>query len=381
MTTHDLLPPLRFATVADDIYRGAYPTLGNYRFLRRLQLKTIISLTPEPPVLDLTNYCAVHDITNHHVAVDKYKESVELPAAEVARLLEIMIDPSSLPLYIHCLNGAHITGLVVACLRRLQNLHIDFIFAEFLRYAGKYEKCEKMFVDNFVGPICIPLTRSIPPWLWEGRRIRQNEHPYIQVVEKPVETTPNKTSRSGEGELARAKIAEILYGEAVRSGDRRSLAYYDTLLCPMGSEVLLESKAKAMPKQASVMLQALAVEGLTMVSCEFVRPSTRFGQPPNAPTPLEPPPRHYEGGEGEGYRGVPVPQELLFLDRIGGVQGRELGGRRRAPTNEDICDGVEIDDEDYVDDVDDDDEGDDDEGDEDEGDEDLEEDEDDEGDL
>ena len=33
---HDaLIPPLRFAMVETSVFRGAYPTLKNYRFLRR----------------------------------------------------------------------------------------------------------------------------------------------------------------------------------------------------------------------------------------------------------------------------------------------------------------------------------------------------------
>lgn len=48
-----LVPPARFAHVCPGVMRGAYPTLRNFRFLSRLQLKTIISLTPEAPTADL----------------------------------------------------------------------------------------------------------------------------------------------------------------------------------------------------------------------------------------------------------------------------------------------------------------------------------------
>ena len=42
------VPPLRFSMVQPSLYRGAYPREVNFKFLETLQLKTIISLTPNP---------------------------------------------------------------------------------------------------------------------------------------------------------------------------------------------------------------------------------------------------------------------------------------------------------------------------------------------
>lgn len=54
-----LSPPHRFAMVNPGIYRGAYPVLPNFRFLSRLQLKTIVSLTPEPPTTDIISFTEI----------------------------------------------------------------------------------------------------------------------------------------------------------------------------------------------------------------------------------------------------------------------------------------------------------------------------------
>jgi hypothetical protein len=49
-----LLPPYHLSLVlsspksSESIYRGSYPHARNLRFLRRLQLRTIVSLTPAP---------------------------------------------------------------------------------------------------------------------------------------------------------------------------------------------------------------------------------------------------------------------------------------------------------------------------------------------
>jgi hypothetical protein len=64
-----MYPPLRFGVVNPGIYRGGYPTLPNYRYLSRLQLKTIISLTPEPPVQDLITFGEMAGATCIHIPI------------------------------------------------------------------------------------------------------------------------------------------------------------------------------------------------------------------------------------------------------------------------------------------------------------------------
>lgn len=66
-----LIPPMRFNHVSTGITRGAYPTLRNFRFLSRLQLKTIISLTPEPPTADLVLLAEMASIKLVHLPVGR----------------------------------------------------------------------------------------------------------------------------------------------------------------------------------------------------------------------------------------------------------------------------------------------------------------------
>jgi hypothetical protein len=66
-----LTPPTRFAYVNPGVSRGAYPTLRNFRFLSRLQLKTIVSLTPEPPTADLVLFADMAGIQLVHLQVTR----------------------------------------------------------------------------------------------------------------------------------------------------------------------------------------------------------------------------------------------------------------------------------------------------------------------
>jgi tyrosine-protein phosphatase OCA6 len=66
-----LFPPHRFNMIDNTVYRGAYPVLPNYRFLSRLQLKTILSLVPEPPTEDLKHFCELASINIIHIPVNR----------------------------------------------------------------------------------------------------------------------------------------------------------------------------------------------------------------------------------------------------------------------------------------------------------------------
>jgi hypothetical protein len=70
-TVVSLIPPVRFGHVNPGVTRGAYPTLRNFRFLSRLQLKTIVSLTPEPPIADLVLFAEMAGIKLVHFPIGR----------------------------------------------------------------------------------------------------------------------------------------------------------------------------------------------------------------------------------------------------------------------------------------------------------------------
>lgn len=114
-----LVPPLRFAAVDERVYRGAYPTLANYRFLRRLGLGTVVSLLPEQPSADLLRFCEAERIRHHYLPTEK-SEPAGLTVAAVAEVVRLMMLEENLPIYVHCMDGFVTTGVIVMCARRLQ---------------------------------------------------------------------------------------------------------------------------------------------------------------------------------------------------------------------------------------------------------------------
>jgi len=130
-----LVPPLRFALVEEGLYRGAYPSLINLRFLTRLRLRTVVSLLPEPPSVDLERWCADNGVVLHHETVPLFREEVVLPPERVAELLALLTSPDRGPVYLHCLDGVCVTGTIVLCLRKLQRWANEAAASEYSRFA------------------------------------------------------------------------------------------------------------------------------------------------------------------------------------------------------------------------------------------------------
>ncbi|KAI9321883.1 tyrosine phosphatase family-domain-containing protein [Dichotomocladium elegans] len=166
----NLIPPFRYAIVEDKLLRGGYPKERNMRFLKRLRLKTILSLIPNKLTAEMHDFCAENAINMIHIKVDKYKEdNIPLSYNKTLMALQIIIDPANHPLYLHCLDGANVTGLVVACLRKLQMWSISSAMCDFSRFMhGTVISQEEFeFVENFKNfEVTIPST--IPSWLWGG---------------------------------------------------------------------------------------------------------------------------------------------------------------------------------------------------------------------
>jgi len=177
-----IITPFRYSMVEEGLFRGGYPTRKNFRFLRRLKLKTIISLIPNPPNADLLEFCEKEKITNLHFSVPKFKEDdakVTLLPHLVSHILSLIIDASSLPVFLHCLDGAHTTGLLIMCLRKLQNWGLTVILSEFTRFTrdSQIHTTESEFLENFKREVFIPV--NIPKWLWQGERILK--HPIMNI--------------------------------------------------------------------------------------------------------------------------------------------------------------------------------------------------------
>lgn len=175
-----IVPPMRFSMVEDNLYRGGYPTLRNFPCLQTLGLRCILSLTPEKPTYDLEQFAEADNIALHHVPVERYKGEVVLSPSDISSVLHIILDGQKYPLYIHCLDGRHVVGMIVLVLRRLRGWDPQASQAEYIRFAGEIQDDLSM-VNDFTGPIT--LSSAIPMWLrGEGDIFRRKAIGGIKLV-------------------------------------------------------------------------------------------------------------------------------------------------------------------------------------------------------
>eukprot|EP01079_Euglenida_sp_SAG-EU17-18_P002980 gene2981-3549_t len=220
----------RYGVVEEGVYRGGYPTLHNFRFLRRLRLKTIISLVPEPATYDLAEFGREEGVQMIHIPAEMFKPRLSLNPPLALRLagpsrdrpgaplcpptpgslppsvtaVSVLVDPANHPVYLHCLDGGNITGHVVMVLRKLMDWSPPSIYTEFQQYQPDNEIAdeEKQLVgDQFTGVVFVPQTP--PPWLWGGILKKSTKVP---VKVKPPRPTP---APGGEGKITASPAMTI----------------------------------------------------------------------------------------------------------------------------------------------------------------------------
>mmetsp|Transcript_23748 Transcript_23748/g.69715 ORF Transcript_23748/g.69715 Transcript_23748/m.69715 type:complete len:316 (+) Transcript_23748:33-980(+) len=284
-----LIPPLRFAIVEEGIYRGAYPSLINFRYLQRLQLRTVVSLLPEAPTPDLLAWCEANGIRNHAERIAVFKDEVTLTQERAASILQLLILPERQPVFIHCLDGISVTGTILMCLRKLQRWVAPSIHAEFLRFASSDGASVlaappahiAQFVDYFkVESVAAEFSPSdVPEWLeWltasptrgaigeQARAIRADAFGTTSTigVHSAPRTVPYDRLASDEGYYDRRELDTVgsLGSLPWRREPRRERV--DGAPTPPQPTSRAGLGASGRPMAMSSSLNALAIEGLTM---------------------------------------------------------------------------------------------------------------------
>ena len=104
-----------FQKVNDHIYRGAQPTGDGFTNLKKLGIETIVDLR-EPGDRSMLEQKAVTAAGMRYVSVPMY--GMSMPSNESAqKVLGMLEDSSTGPVFVHCRRGADRTGGVIACYR------------------------------------------------------------------------------------------------------------------------------------------------------------------------------------------------------------------------------------------------------------------------
>lgn len=109
--------PLRhFSQVDEDLYRGAQPTEEGLRQLKALGVKTVISLRALRPSEQRAIRRSVESMGMRWVSLPMRMYWRATPE-QVREFLDVAMDPTNQPVFIHCEQGEDRTGSLVAVYR------------------------------------------------------------------------------------------------------------------------------------------------------------------------------------------------------------------------------------------------------------------------
>ncbi|KNE69205.1 hypothetical protein AMAG_13597 [Allomyces macrogynus ATCC 38327] len=182
-----LVVPDAFAQVEPNVYRSGMPTAAHIPYLRTLHLKSVLVLSPDLPPRAVLAFLDEQKIELIHLGQPHAWRSTlstastlssaaasssppatwrPVPEELIKEALELALDaPRTHPVLVCCTTGVHETGVLVACLRRMQRWNFNSIVAEFRAFSfpsarAMAEQFVELFDDSLV---TLPPPERLPP--------------------------------------------------------------------------------------------------------------------------------------------------------------------------------------------------------------------------
>lgn len=115
-TTEGRPSVLRFQQVDTGLYRGGQPNAAGFAELARLGIKTVINLRRNSEEQHIVESLGMRYV-DLSASLHPFGVGGGLDAAVVERFFQIVGDPASGPVFVHCRRGADRTGTIVAMYR------------------------------------------------------------------------------------------------------------------------------------------------------------------------------------------------------------------------------------------------------------------------
>ncbi|KAI5786051.1 protein-tyrosine phosphatase, partial [Pyronema domesticum] len=134
------------------VYRSSFPKPENFEALKRLGLKTVLTLVSDPYPEENRQFLQDNGITHIQIGMPGNKETQVTPVSDetISEALDVILDCKNHPILIHCNKGKHRTGTVVGCLRRILGWTVLDSVDEYRHYAGlKVRPHDMMKIRSF----------------------------------------------------------------------------------------------------------------------------------------------------------------------------------------------------------------------------------------
>ena len=148
------------------IHRSGYPNARNWAFLDTLKLRSILLLSRDPLLPDNVQNCQSRGIHVEQISmVPNTEPFVTTGMHELTAAVRYALDTRNHPVLIHCTRGINRTGVVVACIRKVQHVALSSVLAEMRRF-GDGDECDldEQLVDLF-DPTSVHVDAHTSPWV------------------------------------------------------------------------------------------------------------------------------------------------------------------------------------------------------------------------
>jgi len=147
----DILSPENFSMVEPGVFRSSFPRSKNMGFIKRLHLRTVISLVPEEYpdyLIEFYDSCGTQLIT--HALEGNKGPFKQIDEVDFCKALRTILELSNRPLLIHCNKGKHRTGCLIGCLRIHRGWSISSVVAEYILFADPKARLEdQRYIEAF----------------------------------------------------------------------------------------------------------------------------------------------------------------------------------------------------------------------------------------
>ncbi|WWC62709.1 uncharacterized protein I303_105306 [Kwoniella dejecticola CBS 10117] len=192
--------PNLFSIVEPGVHRCASPTPAQIPFLASLNLKTVVSLTPEHPIKPLLTFIRSSNIDFVHLGLTLWRppttdwKPVRDEVIKTA-LEKYILDVRSHPVLLIDPIGVHQTGCLVGSLRIMQGWNFASILVEYRAHAGsKHRYADEQYIELFDPDLInLPSPQYRPSW-W----IPPSSADDMSSDEEEVEE-PETANREGNG--------------------------------------------------------------------------------------------------------------------------------------------------------------------------------------
>ncbi|KAJ8659356.1 hypothetical protein O0I10_005071 [Lichtheimia ornata] len=175
-----LTPPEQFGIVEPGIYRSDMLQPLHFPFIKAINFKTVVMLSPEMPNRVTSNLMDECGMKLVHLGMATWKPtqpSTWRPVSEelIKEGLELILNKETHPVLIMCTSGIHESGTLVGCLRKLEGWNFSSIITEYRAYAGtKARYVNEQFIELFDLDL-VTLPPNLPDWLVDQQNMLAEE--------------------------------------------------------------------------------------------------------------------------------------------------------------------------------------------------------------